>query len=106
MTYNTKTTKNNAEIHEAVRAAYGGRVEDAGCCLAGASLIGEYLDAIRNAGFEEPEVEMRAAADVLAADDPVVKAATDAVAGCCGQGPGLEEITASIVSATVLARKL
>jgi len=75
-------------------------------CLAGASLIDEYLDAIRNAGFEEPEVEMRAAADVLAADDPVVKAATDAVAGCCGQGPGLEEITASIVSATVLARKL
>ena len=75
-------------------------------CLAGASLIDDYLDAIRAAGFEEPEIEMRAAADVLAADDPVVRAATDAVAGCCGQGPGLEEIAASIVSATVVARKL
>jgi SAM-dependent methyltransferase len=75
-------------------------------CLAGASLVDEYLDAIRDAGFDEPEIEMRAAADVLADDDPVVRAATDAVAGCCGQGPGLEEVAASIVSATVVARKL
>ncbi len=74
-------------------------------CLAGASLVDDYLDAIRKAGFEEPEIETRAAADVLAADDPVVRSATDALASCCGQGPGLEDVGRSIVSATVVARK-
>lgn len=74
-------------------------------CLAGAALVDDYLDAIRAAGFDEPEIEMRPAADVLASDDPVVRAATDAVAGCCDQGPGLEEIAGSIVAATVVARK-
>ncbi len=38
MTSSTKTTRNNAEIHEAVRAAYGGRVKNRGCC--GASDVG------------------------------------------------------------------
>jgi hypothetical protein len=74
-------------------------------CVAGAALVDDYLDAIRAAGFEEPEIEMRPAAEVLASDDPLVRAATDAVAGCCGQGPGLEEIASAIVSATVVARK-
>jgi len=74
-------------------------------CLAGASLVDDYLGAVRDAGFEEPEITMRAAAEVLASDDPVVRAATDAVAGCCGHGPGLDEIAATIVSATVVAHK-
>jgi SAM-dependent methyltransferase len=74
-------------------------------CLAGASLVADYLDAIRNAGFAEPQISTRRAADVLAADDPVVRSATEAVAGCCGRGPGLEEIAETIVSATVVARK-
>jgi len=74
-------------------------------CLAGASLVDDYLDAIRAAGFDEPQIETRVAADVLATDDPVVRSATDAVANCCGQGPGLEDVAASIVSATVVARK-
>ncbi len=74
-------------------------------CLAGASLVDDYLAAIRDAGFEEPEIEMRAATEVLATDDPVVRAATDAVGGCCGQGPGMEKIAGTIASATVVARK-
>ena len=74
-------------------------------CLAGASLVEDYLDAIRDAGFDEPAIEMRAATEVLASDDPVVRAATDALASCCGEGPGMEEVASSIVSATVVARK-
>jgi len=75
-------------------------------CLAGASLLDDYLDAIRAAGFAEPEISTRRAGDVLAADDPVVRSATDAVAGCCGQGIDLEEVAGTIVSATVVARKI
>ena len=80
-------------------AAYAG-------CLAGASLVHDYLDAIRAAGFEEPEIDMRAAAEVLPQDDPVVRAASDTAAACCGQGNAREDVAASIVSATVVARKL
>ncbi len=74
-------------------------------CLAGASLVGDYVDAIRDAGFDEPAIETRAATDVLAADDPVVRAATDALASCCGDGPSMEDVASSIVSATVITRK-
>jgi len=74
-------------------------------CLAGAALVDDYLDAVRAAGFAEPEISLRQAADVLAADDPVVRSASDAVAGCCGQGPSLKEVADTIVSATVVARK-
>ncbi len=74
-------------------------------CLAGASLVDDYLAAIRNAGFEEPDIEMRPATEVLAVDDPVVRAATDAMAGCCGQTLDLEGIALTIASATVVARK-
>ncbi len=74
-------------------------------CLAGASLVEDYLDAIRDAGFDEPAIEMRAATEVLASDDPVVRAATDALASCGGEGRSLEDVASSIVSATVVARK-
>ena len=79
-------------------AAYAG-------CLAGASLVQDYTDAIRSAGFDELEIETRPATEVLANDDPVVRSATDALASCCGEGPGVEGVTSSIVSATATARK-
>lgn len=79
-------------------AAYAG-------CLAGASLVEDYTDAIRSAGFDELEIETRPATEVLANDDPVVRSATDALASCCGEGPGVEGVTSSIVSATATARK-
>ncbi len=76
-------------------------------CLAGASLVDDYLDAIRDAGFEEPQIETRRASDVLSCDDPVVRAATDAVSSCCGTAGelDLDDVAATIVSASVLARK-
>lgn len=74
-------------------------------CLAGASLVEDYLDAIRNAGFDDLEIETRPATDVLTSDDPVVRAATDALASCGGEGPSMEDVASSIVSATVVARK-
>lgn len=73
-------------------------------CLAGASLVEDYASAIRDAGFEEPQIEMRPATKVLSGDDPIVRAATDAVTSCCG-GPDLGEVAETIVSATVVARK-
>ncbi|MGD8329293.1 MAG: arsenite methyltransferase [Acidobacteriota bacterium] len=75
-------------------------------CLAGASLVEDYVEAIRAAGFAEPEISTRRASDVLADDDPVVRSATEAVAGCCGQGLDLEEVAGTIVSATVVARRV
>lgn len=74
-------------------------------CLAGASLIDDYLDAIRAAGFVEPEISTRRADEVLADDDPVVRSASEAVAGCCGRGVDLHAVADSIVSAAVVARK-
>jgi len=74
-------------------------------CLAGASLVDDYLGAIRDAGFEEPQIEMRPATKVLSGDDPIVRAATDAVTSCCGDGLDLGDIAETIVSATVVARK-
>ena len=74
-------------------------------CLAGASLVDDYLDAIRDAGFDEPQIETHSATKVLSGDDPIVRAATDAVTSCCGGGPDLGDIAETIVSATVVARK-
>jgi SAM-dependent methyltransferase len=74
-------------------------------CLSGASLVEDYLDAIRAAGFDEPDISTRTATDVLSADDPVVRSITDASPSCCDGGPGFDEIAATIVSATVVARK-
>ena len=53
-------------------------------CIAGAALKDDYLAMMRDAGFdEEPQVEMKSAFKVLGGDDPMVKAAVDAIGGCC-----------------------
>jgi SAM-dependent methyltransferase len=53
-------------------------------CIAGAALKDDYLAMMRDAGFDQkPEVELKSALEVLGGDDPVVKAAVDAIGGCC-----------------------
>lgn len=51
MTTKTTSTKSDAEIHDAVRAAYGGRVESTGCC--GASNV---ATAAQKMGYSEDDV--------------------------------------------------
>jgi SAM-dependent methyltransferase len=57
-------------------------------CIAGAALKDDYLAMMRGAGFdEEPRVELKSAFKVLGGDDPMVKAAVDAIGGCCSPEP-------------------
>jgi ubiquinone/menaquinone biosynthesis C-methylase UbiE len=57
-------------------------------CIAGAALKDDYLAMMREAGFdEEPQVELKSAFKVLGGDDPMVKAAVDAIGGCCSPEP-------------------
>lgn len=70
-------------------------------CIAGASLLEEYLDAMRAVGFLGVEAEVRHAFDVLACDDPLVLAALHGIE----EGDDLESLKDAIVSATVVAYK-
>ena len=57
-------------------------------CIAGAALKDDYLAMMRDAGFdEEPRVELKSAFKVLGGDDPMVRAAVDAIGGCCSPEP-------------------
>ncbi len=57
-------------------------------CIAGAALMDDYLSMMRDAGFEEePQVELKSAFKMLGGDDPMVKAAVDAIGGCCSPEP-------------------
>jgi SAM-dependent methyltransferase len=66
-------------------------------CIAGASLLPDYLDAMRAAGFVRVAASTTLAFDVLACDDPIVMAAVE--------GLDLETVKDTIVSATVVAYK-
>ena len=77
-------------------------------CVAGASLLDEYLGYLRDAGFEEVEVEeSRQAVESLPEDDPIVLSVLEGTDSCC-----LDELTAEIkgianrvLSAKITARK-
>jgi arsenite methyltransferase len=66
-------------------------------CIAGASLLADYLDAMRAAGFVRVTASTKLAFDVLACDDPIVMAAVE------GLDP--ETVKYTIMSATVVAYK-
>ena len=70
-------------------------------CIAGASLMEDYVNAIKKAGFQNISVETKQAFDVLACDDPIVKGALDGLDDTID----LDRVKNSIVSATVLAYK-
>jgi arsenite methyltransferase len=75
-------------------------------CIAGASLLDDYLDMLRTAGFVKVQAKTRRAFDVLACDDPIVMAAVEGL-----KEEGEQDVDAvdlvknSIVSATVVAFK-
>jgi len=70
-------------------------------CIAGASLMDDYVGAIEKAGFKNVTVKTKQAFDVLACDDPIVKRVMEGVS----EEIDLEQVKKSIVSATVLAYK-
>ena len=70
-------------------------------CIAGASLLEDYVGAITQAGFVNVQVSTKRAFDVLACDDPIVKSVMNGV----DAGTDLEKLKATIVSATVIAYK-
>ena len=69
-------------------------------CIAGASVLDEYLGAMRAAGFLGVEAKVRHAFDVLACDDPIVLAALHGM-----EEDELDNVRDTIVSATVVAYK-
>jgi arsenite methyltransferase len=71
-------------------------------CIAGASLLDDYLGAVQEAGFQNVKASTRCAFDVLTADDPVVMAAFEGVEQ---ENIDLESLKGAIVSATVVAFK-
>ncbi len=77
-------------------------------CIAGASLLDDYLGFMRQAGFEAIEVvESRPAVESLPEDDPVVRGVLAGVrASCCGEGsPSLDELARRVLSAKITAKK-
>jgi SAM-dependent methyltransferase len=77
-------------------------------CLAGASLLDDYLQAVRDAGFENVEVaESRPALQALSLDDPMTRAVLDELGAASPEELSIDlaAIAASVVSAKVVARK-
>jgi SAM-dependent methyltransferase len=77
-------------------------------CVAGASLLEEYLRLLGEAGFCDVQVvESRPAVESLPADDPVVRAVVEGSgASCCEElSPRLRELSSQVLSAKITARK-
>jgi arsenite methyltransferase len=75
-------------------------------CIAGASLLDDYLDMMRAAGFVKVQAKTRRAFDVLACDDPIVLAAVEGLKEDAEQDvDAVDLVKNSIVSATVVAFK-
>lgn len=77
-------------------------------CLAGASLLDDYLQAIHDAGFEKVEVaESRPALQALSLDDPMTRAVLDELGATSPEELSIDlgAVANSVVSAKVVARK-
>ena len=77
-------------------------------CIAGASLLQDYLDGLRDAGFVDIQVtESRPAAQALPVDDPVVQSVLEGSGACCVDDlPAMvKEAAANVLSAKITARK-
>jgi len=70
-------------------------------CIAGASLMEDYLGALKNAGFVDVEVTTKPAFSVLMNDDPVIQGIKEHL----GEGQSIEELAKRVVSASVVAYK-
>jgi arsenite methyltransferase len=70
-------------------------------CIAGASLMDDYVGSMKAAGFQDINVTTKQAFDVLAGDDSIMKGVMDGV----DDDTDIEEVKKTIVSATVLGYK-
>ena len=73
-------------------------------CVAGASLLDDYLGFLRDAGFEDVEVtESRQAVESLPENDPIVLSVLEGTDSCC-----LDELSAEIkgIASRVLSAKI
>ena len=73
-------------------------------CVAGASLLDDYLGYLREAGFEDIDVEeSRQAVESLPEDDPIVLSVLEGTDACC-----LDELSAEIkgIASRVLSAKI
>lgn len=70
-------------------------------CIAGASLMEDYVQAIKDAGFQDIETTTKQAFAVLAGDDPIIQGVMNGV----DDEAEIERMKTTIVSATVLAYK-
>jgi arsenite methyltransferase len=70
-------------------------------CIAGASLLDDYVGSMEAAGFQDVKVTTKQGFDVLAGDDPIVKGVMDGA----DEDTDIEEVKKTVVSATVLAYK-
>lgn len=77
-------------------------------CVAGASLLDDYLSYLREAGFKDVEVaESRQAVESLPEDDPIVLSVLEATGSCCLDelSTEIKGIANRVLSAKITARK-
>jgi len=77
-------------------------------CVAGASLLDDYIGFLRDAGFEEIEVaETRKAVESLAEDDPIVLSVLEGTGASSHDDLSQEirEVAGRVLSAKITARK-
>ena len=77
-------------------------------CVAGASLLDDYLGYMREAGFEDIEVaESRQAVESLPEDDPIVLSVLEGTGSCCADelSAEIKGIASRVLSAKITARK-
>lgn len=76
-------------------------------CVAGASLLEDYLRLMEEAGFGDVRVaDSRPAAESLPADDPIVRAVAEGAGVSPGElAPQLERLASQVLSAKITARK-
>jgi len=77
-------------------------------CVAGASLLDDYLGYLRDAGFEDVEVaETQQAVESLPEDDPIVLSVLEGTGSCCVDEltSEIKGIASRVLSAKITARK-
>jgi ubiquinone/menaquinone biosynthesis C-methylase UbiE len=77
-------------------------------CVAGASLLDDYLSYMKEAGFEDIQVaESQQAVESLPEDDPIVLAVLEGTGSCCTDelSTEIKGIASRVLSAKVTARK-
>ena len=77
-------------------------------CVAGASLLDDYLGYMKEAGFEDIQVaESRQAVESLPEDDPIVLSVLEGTGSCCVDelSAEIKGIASHVLSAKVTARK-